>query len=373
MIKPVKILVIAGARPNFMKIAPIMHAMKNSEWLEALLVHTGQHYDVQMSSLFFEELQIPLPDISLEVGSDTQARQVARIMERFEPVCEEQKPQAILVVGDVNSTMACSIVAAKMNIRIVHVEAGIRSNDRSMPEEINRMVTDSLTDILLPPSRDAVENLLNEGHPASKIHLVGNIMIDTLLNSRSRINQSQILKDLGLKETGFVSLTLHRPSNVDNEDNFRKILGALDVIQKEIPIVFPVHPRTRKMIAGLGLNNYIVGMKNLIHCNPLGYFDFGKLISASRFVLTDSGGIQEETTVYGIPCITLRENTERPITVWEGTNELAGCDTQKIIAYARQILDGKWKKGKVPELWDGHTAQRIIEVLEKELYRNGEA
>jgi len=365
--KPVKILVIAGARPNFMKIAPIMHAMKASERLEPILVHTGQHYDVQMSSMFFDELQIPLPDISLEVGSDTQARQVARIMERFEPVCEEQKPQAILVVGDVNSTMACSIVAAKMGIRIIHVEAGIRSRDRSMPEEINRMVTDAISDILLPPSRDAVENLLAEGHAASKIHLVGNIMIDTLLNSKTKIEDSDILEKLGIKQGAFVSLTLHRPSNVDNEKNFRKILSALEVIQQEIPIVFPIHPRTRKMIDELGLGDYIAGMKNLILSEPMGYFDFGRLISASRFVLTDSGGIQEETTVYGIPCITLRENTERPVTAWEGTNELAGCDTQKIISFARLIMDGQWKKGKVPDLWDGHTAERIIAVLEKEL------
>jgi UDP-N-acetylglucosamine 2-epimerase len=367
MTKPVKILVIAGARPNFMKIAPIMRAMKASPRLEPILVHTGQHYDVQMSETFFNELQIPKPDISLEVGSDTHARQVARIMERFETVCDEQKPEAILVVGDVNSTMACSIVAAKKDIKIIHVEAGIRSRDRSMPEEINRMVTDAITDILLPPSSDAVENLLAEGHAAGKIHLVGNIMIDTLLSSRALIEKSDILEKLGLKQGGYVSLTLHRPSNVDNIENFRQILAALEVIQREIPIVFPIHPRTRKMITELGLSDYVDSLKNLILSNPLGYFDFGKLISASRFVLTDSGGIQEETTVYGIPCITLRENTERPITVWEGTNELAGCDTQKIVALARDIMDGRWKKGRIPELWDGHAAERIIAVLEKEL------
>ena len=367
MTKPVKILVIAGARPNFMKIAPIMRAMKASPRLEPILVHTGQHYDVQMSETFFNELQIPTPDISLEVGSDTHARQVARIMERFETVCDEQKPEAILVVGDVNSTMACSIVAAKKDIKIIHVEAGIRSRDRSMPEEINRMVTDAITDILLPPSSDAVENLLAEGHAAGKIHLVGNIMIDTLLSSRALIEKSDILEKLGLKQGGYVSLTLHRPSNVDNIENFRQILAALEVIQREIPIVFPIHPRTRKMITELGLSDYVDSLKNLILSDPLGYFDFGKLISASRFVLTDSGGIQEETTVYGIPCITLRENTERPITVWEGTNELAGCDTQKIVALARDIMDGRWKKGRIPELWDGHAAERIIAVLEKEL------
>lgn len=365
--KPVKVLIIAGARPNFMKIAPIMHAMRRSPKLEPILVHTGQHYDVKMSDTFFDELNIPRPDISLEVGSDTHARQVAKIMERFEPVCDEQKPQAILVVGDVNSTMACSIVAAKKEIKIIHVEAGIRSRDRSMPEEINRMVTDAITDILMPPSRDAVGNLLAEGHAPEKIHLVGNIMIDTLLESKDRINKSEILKTLNLQVGNFVSLTLHRPSNVDNMDNFRKILAALEIIQQELPIVFPIHPRTRKMISEFGLEDYVVSMKNLILTDPLGYFDFGKLISASRFVLTDSGGIQEETTVYGIPCITLRENTERPVTVWEGTNELAGCDTETIIALARQILDGNWKKGRIPELWDGAAAVRIISILEEVL------
>lgn len=365
--KPVKVLIIAGARPNFMKIAPIMHAMRKSSKLEPILVHTGQHYDVKMSDTFFDELNIPRPDISLEVGSDTHARQVAKIMERFEPVCDEQKPQAILVVGDVNSTMACSIVAAKKEIKIIHVEAGIRSRDRSMPEEINRMVTDAITDILMPPSRDAVGNLLAEGHAPEKIHLVGNIMIDTLLESKDRINKSEILKTLNLQVGNFVSLTLHRPSNVDNMDNFRKILAALETIQQELPIVFPIHPRTRKMIQEFGLEDYVVSMKNLILTDPLGYFDFGKLISASRFVLTDSGGIQEETTVYGIPCITLRENTERPVTVWEGTNELAGCDTETIIALARQILDGNWKKGRIPELWDGAAAGRIIRILEEVL------
>lgn len=365
--KPVKILVIAGARPNFMKIAPIMHAMHKSERLEPLLVHTGQHYDVMMSDTFFKELNIPRPDISLEVGSDTHARQVARIMERFEPVCDEHKPQAILVVGDVNSTMACSIVAAKKDIKIIHVEAGIRSRDRSMPEEINRMVTDSITDILMPPSKDAVENLLAEGHHASKIFLVGNIMIDTLMESGEKIGQSEILSRLNLKGRPFVSLTLHRPSNVDNIENFKKILAALEIIQLEIPIVFPIHPRTRKMIADFGLNDYVASMHNLILTDPLGYFDFGKLVSSSHFVLTDSGGIQEETTVYGIPCITLRENTERPVTVWEGTNELAGCDTDTIVALARKILDGKWKEGRIPELWDGKAAGRIIEILEKVL------
>ncbi|MFA6950184.1 MAG: UDP-N-acetylglucosamine 2-epimerase (non-hydrolyzing) [Lentimicrobiaceae bacterium] len=362
--KPIKILIIAGARPNFMKIAPIMHTMRQSAKLEPVLIHTGQHYDVQMSDTFFKELNIPHPDISLEVGSGTHAQQVARIMERFEPVCDEQKPRAILVVGDVNSTMACSIVAAKKDIKIIHVEAGIRSRDRSMPEEINRMVTDSITDILMPPSRDAVANLLAEGHCLDHIHLVGNIMIDTLLESQEMIGRSQILEKLGLNKGEYVSLTLHRPSNVDNIDNFKQILTALDHIQKELPIVFPIHPRTQKMIIRFGLEEYVSSLRNLILTEPLGYFDFGRLISQSRFVLTDSGGIQEETTVYGIPCITLRENTERPITVWEGTNELAGCDTEKIIMLAGKIMKGQWKESHIPELWDGKTAARIIKVLE---------
>jgi len=362
--KPVKILIIAGARPNFMKIAPIIHAMRLSEKLEPVLVHTGQHYDVLMSDTFFKELNIPQPDISLEVGSDTHARQVARIMERFEPVCDEYMPKAILVVGDVNSTMACSIVAAKKDIKVIHVEAGIRSRDRSMPEEINRMVTDSITDILMPPSKDAVENLLAEGHKPESIHLVGNIMIDTLLESQEMIKQSGILENLGLSAKSYVTLTLHRPSNVDNIENFRKILAALAFIQKEIPIVFPIHPRTRKMISEFGLEEHVASLKNLILTDPLGYFDFGRLISESRFVLTDSGGIQEETTVYGIPCITLRENTERPVTVWEGSNELAGCDTEKIIILAEKIFKGQWKESHIPELWDGKTAARIIKVLE---------
>lgn len=365
--KPYKILIIAGARPNFMKIAPIIHAMRLSEKLEPILVHTGQHYDVLMSDTFFKELNIPQPDISLEVGSDTHARQVAKIMERFEPVCDKYKPKAILVVGDVNSTMACSIVAAKKDIRIIHVEAGIRSRDRSMPEEINRMVTDSITDILMPPSRDAVENLLTEGHKPESIFLVGNIMIDTLLNSQEMIKKSGILDQFGLVAKKYVTLTLHRPSNVDNIENFRKILAALAVIQNEIPIVFPIHPRTRKMINEFGLGDYVASLSNLILTDPLGYFDFGRLISESGFVLTDSGGIQEETTVYGIPCITLRENTERPITILEGSNELAGCDTEKIILLADKILKGNWKESRIPELWDGNTASRIIKVLESVL------
>jgi UDP-N-acetylglucosamine 2-epimerase (non-hydrolysing) len=288
-------------------------------------------------------------------------------MEKFDVVCDDVNPDAILVVGDVNSTMACSLVAAKKGIKIIHVEAGIRSRDRTMPEEINRLVTDSITDFLLPPSQDAVENLLAEGHSPHTIQLVGNIMIDTLMMQQTGIQASSILEQFGLMEKEFVTLTLHRPSNVDDPTTFKRILDALFIIQSQIRIVFPVHPRTRKMIADMGLDSYISSMSNLTLCDPLGYYDFGKLVSESRFVLTDSGGIQEETTVYGIPCITLRENTERPITVSEGTNVLAGSDTAKIVEYSMQILDGKWKKGTIPQLWDGKTAERIVAFLERRL------
>lgn len=364
MAKPIKIINIVGTRPNFMKIAPIMQYMNQSPRIEPILLHTGQHYDAQMSENFFTELGIPQPDISLNIGSDTHARQVAHIMEKFDAVCDDLKPDAILVVGDVNSTMACSLVAAKKDIKIIHVEAGIRSRDRSMPEEINRLVTDSIADILLPPSQDAVENLLAEGHSPETIHLVGNIMIDTLVMHQPGIKSSAILQKLGLIEKEFVTLTIHRPSNVDDPETFKRILDALNIIQLKIRIIFPVHPRTRKMITDLNLDHYISAMPNLTLCDPLGYYDFGKLISASKFVLTDSGGIQEETTVYGIPCITLRENTERPITITEGTNEIAGSNTQKIVDFSMQILEGRWKNGKIPQLWDGKTAERIVRFIE---------
>jgi len=348
-----------------MKIAPIMKSMQLSTRIESILLHTGQHYDAQMSDTFFNELQIPRPDISLNIGSDSHARQVAHIMEKFDVVCDDTKPDAILVVGDVNSTMACSLVAAKKGIKIIHVEAGIRSRDRTMPEEINRLVTDSVADYLLPPSQDAVDNLLAEGHSPDSIQLVGNIMIDTLMLQQPGIQSSAVLDKFGLTEKEFATLTIHRPSNVDDPVTFKRILDALFIIQAKTRIIFPVHPRTRKMITDLGLGSYIKDMANLTLCDPLGYYDFGKLISESKFVLTDSGGIQEETTVYGIPCITLRENTERPVTITEGTNEIAGSDTSQIVKYSMQILEGKWKKGNIPYLWDGNTAKRIVDFIEE--------
>ncbi len=359
-----KVVNIVGARPNFVKIAPLMHAMEASTKMEAVLVHTGQHYDYNMSESFFKELQIPEPDVYLNVGSDTHGKQVAKIMKKFDDFCEEYQPDLVVVVGDVNSTMACSLVATKRHIKVAHIEAGIRSYDRGMPEEVNRIVTDSIADLLLPPSQDAVENLIKEGHTTDQIQLVGNIMIDTLLKNQQKILASNILQMLNVLPKEYALLTLHRPSNVDNTESLGNIIDALEVIQENIHIVFPVHPRTKKKIEEFGLMSRINQMENIVLTEPLGYFDFGKLVYDAKFVMTDSGGIQEETTVYQTPCITIRENTERPVTVLEGTNELAGADKVKIIDFANQILDGKWKKGIVPELWDGKTAERIVNVFE---------
>lgn len=358
-----KIINVVGTRPNFMKIAPIIRAMNNVDSIDHILVHTGQHYDHKMSKNFFDELEIPTPDVHLEVGSDTQTKQTAKIMIEFEKVCDAYQPDYILVVGDVNSTMACSVVAAKKNIEIVHVEAGIRSRDREMPEEINRLITDSITNYLLPPSQDAVENLLAEGHSKDKIALVGNVMIDTLLYSSEKIKASTILDEIGIEEKSYATLTMHRPSNTDDIHALSKILDALEQIQTNIPIIFPIHPRTEKMIKTFGLEERVNNMKNLKLLAPLGYFDFGKLIVDSKFVITDSGGIQEETTVYGIPCITIRKNTERPITITEGTNLLVGNDTMSIVNAADKILNGQWKKGNIPQFWDGKTAERIVDFL----------
>jgi len=360
-----KVVNIVGARPNFVKISPLIQAMHKSSFIKPVLLHTGQHYDYNMSENFFNELGIPKPDIYLGVGSASHGKQVAMIMKKFDEYCEEHNPDLVLVVGDVNSTMACSIVAVKRHIKVAHVEAGIRSLDRSMPEEINRIVTDSVSDILMPPTKDAIENLRNEGHSNDKIFLVGNIMIDTLLRQQHKIQKSKILSQFDLRTKEYALLTLHRPSNVDDIIELTNIIDAIENIQQKIKIVFPVHPRTRGKIEEFELSERIDEMKNFIMTDPLGYADFGKLVYDSRFVLTDSGGIQEETTVYNIPCITLRKNTERPVTVWEGTNELAGSNTDLILEFADKILDNNWKSGKVPELWDGKTSERIVDVLAK--------
>jgi UDP-N-acetylglucosamine 2-epimerase (non-hydrolysing) len=362
-----KVINVVGARPNFMKVAPIVAAMKKRPHkFLPLVVHTGQHYDVAMSDTFFSDLELPTPDTHLGVGSGTHAAQTAAAMERFEPLVKDEKPDWVVVVGDVNSTLACALVCVKLGTKVAHVEAGLRSRDRTMPEEINRILTDQIADLLFTTSADADQNLIAEGIPAERIRLVGNVMIDSLIKNLKRAQQSTIKNQLDLAEGSYAVLTLHRPSNVDNRQTFTRILDALEAISRSLPIVFPVHPRTRKTIADLGLAKRVEAISNLRLIDPLGYLDFINLYSGARLVLTDSGGIQEETTFLGIPCLTLRENTERPVTVQLGTNVIVGTDTQRIIAAATTALNGSSGRQSQPvPLWDGHTADRILDALEE--------
>jgi UDP-N-acetylglucosamine 2-epimerase (non-hydrolysing) len=353
-----KILNVVGARPNFMKIAPIMEAMRTEPALDAVLVHTGQHYDEGMSEVFFRDLGLPVPDIHLGVGSGTHAGQTARIMVEFEKVCLAQKPDLILVVGDVNSTMACAIVAAKLLVHVAHVEAGLRSFDRSMPEEINRLVTDTIADLLFTTSRDADENLKREGVAAAKIHFVGNVMIDTLLKHRAKAEALDVIRHMELEAHNFALVTLHRPSNVDHPDVLGDILEALRLISRTMPVVLPIHPRTRRRVDEFGLS--AAGIRVV---DPLGYLEFLNLMSNARLVLTDSGGLQEETTILEIPCLTLRHNTERPVTIDYGTNIMVGPDKTRILAAFERIVSGDWRPAGPPELWDGHAAERIVQVI----------
>ena len=362
----VEVLHVVGARPNFMKAAPVLRALEQ-RWVEQRLVHTGQHYDRNMSEVFFEELDLPKPDIDLGVGSGSHTFQTAEVMKRLEPVLEEHQPNLVLVYGDINSTVAAAMVAARLHIPVAHVEAGLRSFDRKMPEEINRVVTDAISDFLFTTERSAEENLTNEGIAAEKIYFVGNVMIDTLLRSREIAKKSQIISDVGLQPGQYAVLTLHRPSNVDDEEVFKDILAALAVICEHIPIVFPAHPRTQARLESFGLQPRVEAMAKLIVTKPLGYLDFVHLFSNSRFVLTDSGGLQEETTALGIPCLTLRENTERPITISDGTNLLVGSNKEKIIAESQNILAGRGKSGRIPELWDGKASQRIVKIIAEQL------
>jgi UDP-N-acetylglucosamine 2-epimerase (non-hydrolysing) len=359
-----KVINVVGARPNFMKVAPIVEAMKRREReFTPLVVHTGQHYDASMSDAFFSDLDLPQPDVYLDVGSASHAAQTAAVMERFEPVVLEHRPDWVLVVGDVNSTLACALVCVKLGVKVAHVEAGLRSRDRTMPEEINRLLTDQIADLLFTPSADANENLLAEGIPDARIRLVGNVMIDSLYKHLERSRQSRIGERLGLTEKTYAVLTLHRPTNVDNPVVFGRILDALEVISEQLPIVVPVHPRTRKTIAQLGFEERIAQMQGLRLIDPLGYLDFLSLYSNARLVLTDSGGIQEETSVLGIPCLTLRENTERPITVTLGTNRIVGTDPEKIVVAALAALDEPIRTNISIPLWDGHAADRIVAAL----------
>jgi len=364
-----KVINVAGARPNFMKIAPIVAAMRRrAPEFQPLLIHTGQHYDDAMSEAFFRDLNLPRPDVYLNVGSGTHAAQTAAVMQAFEPVVIRERPDWVVVVGDVNSTLACALVCAKLNVKVAHVEAGLRSRDRSMPEEVNRLLTDQIADLLLTPSRDGDANLRAEGIPEARIRFVGNVMIDSLMTQLGRARQSSVLTMLKLQEESYAVLTLHRPSNVDEQAAFVRILDALEEIARRLPIVFTAHPRTRKMVDELGLGPRIQSMKNLRVIDPVGYLDFLRLTSCARLVLTDSGGVQEETTVLGIPCITLRENTERPITVEMGTNAIAGTDTNKIIAAADRALSNPLPGSnvRIPEFWDGRAADRILDALVSE-------
>ncbi len=365
-----KIAVVAGARPNFMKVAPILAELRRFPGeFTPLLVHTGQHYDYRMSDIFFKELELPAPDRYLGAQGAGAVAQTADILLKFDPVLEEEKPDLVLVVGDVTSTLACTLAAAKRDLPVAHVEAGLRSGDRRMPEELNRVATDALSDLLFTYSPDADANLMAENAPASCIHRVGNVMIDTLVRFRPLAAQSRILEELGLAPGGYALATLHRPSNVDDPQVLQGILEAFEEMQQRLPLVFQVHPRTRKNIEAFGLGALLGRMKNLHLLEPTGYLDFLKLQEGARLALVDSGGIQEETTVLGVPCLTLRENTERPITIEQGTNLLVGCRREEIVAAAFAVLEGRAKKGGIPELWDGQAAGRLVAVLKQGIPR----
>jgi UDP-N-acetylglucosamine 2-epimerase (non-hydrolysing) len=350
------ILHVVGARPNLMKVAPVLSALKQYSKIKQSLIHTGQHYDTNMSDVFFEQLAIPAPDVNLGVGSGSHARQTAEIMTRFEPVVVERKPDLVLVYGDVNSTVATALVCSKLLIQVGHVEAGLRSFDRAMPEEINRLLTDQLADLLFTPSEDGNKNLEREGIPANKVHKVGNVMIDSLV----RLLPVAINQKLNGLPNRYVLVTLHRPANVDDDHALKVILGYLLELNSELKVVFPVHPRTRRRIADFGIDVSQLDLRE-----PLPYIEFLALQRRATAVVTDSGGIQEETTYLKVPCLTLRNNTERPVTVTMGTNILVGQDGTMLRAELTKILQGKQKQGTVPPLWDGHSGERIAEILSK--------
>ena len=358
-----KIIVVAGARPNFMKVAPLLEALRRvgGEGIGVVLVHTGQHYDRAMSDSFFNDLEIPAPDVHLGVGSGTHAEQTARVMVAFEQTCVQKLPDWVVVVGDVNSTLACAITAKKLNICLAHVEAGLRSGDRTMPEEINRLCTDAITDLFFTTDAIASDNLVREGVASDKIHMVGNTMIDTLLRHIDRARRLPLPE--GVEAGKYAVITMHRPANVDNITTLLGLSRVITQMASRIPIVFPVHPRTRAKLEASGCLNLLSAEPNIHLVEPLSYLPFLGLVARSRFVLTDSGGIQEETTVLGIPCLTMRSNTERPITCELGSNTLVGSDPLRILQAAEAVLDGIGRQSRIPENWDGHAAERIVRVL----------
>ena len=360
---------IAGARPNFMKIAPAYHELKKQDWCQPVIVHTGQHYDVEMSDNFFRDLELPRPDVNLDVGSGSHAEQTAGVMVAYERLCRHQRPDWTVVVGDVNSTIACALAATKLGIPVAHLEAGLRSRDRTMPEEINRILTDAIADLLWTPSPDADENLRGEGVPPERIERVGNIMIDSYELLRERIEQERMREKFGLQAQEYGVVTLHRPSNVDRRETLAPIIEALAEISKRLPLVFPLHPRTRARLEALGLAETISSLARIHLIRPISYVPFMSLVREARLVITDSGGVQEETTYLGIPCLTLRENTERPITIEQGTNRLTRADT--LVDAVNSILENGWAAGVRPALWDGHTAERVAESLRRRLRRGG--
>jgi UDP-N-acetylglucosamine 2-epimerase (non-hydrolysing) len=370
--KKYKIILIAGARPNFMKIAPLMHALKNHPTLEAILVHTGQHYDEKMSHSFFDQLNIPKPQINLEVGSGSHAVQTARIMEKFEAVCFSEKPDMVLVVGDVNSTAACSLVAAKLHIKVCHYEAGLRSRDREMPEEINRLVTDAITDLYITTSDDASENLRSEGVDPENIYMLGNLMIDSLVGHLEQASMRKVeltglsgqLLDMSWMSgsTSYAVMTFHRPSNVDDEKTLGVLVEEWIKTSELMPIIFPLHPRTESMLVKFNLLEKLNSSPNIHLTGPMGYLDFLKVVSSSALVITDSGGIQEETTYLKIPCLTIRPGTERPITIWEGSNQLGSAET--LSKKSHEAIQRSRDEYRTPKYWEGQAAYRIVELLE---------
>jgi UDP-N-acetylglucosamine 2-epimerase (non-hydrolysing) len=358
-----RIGLVAGARPNFMKVAPLWSALSRRAGLEPVLVHTGQHYDRALSGLFFEQLGLPEPDVNFGVGSSSPARQTGEVMQAFERWCGEQRPDVVVVVGDVNSTLACAIVAVKAGIRLAHVEAGLRSFDRAMPEEINRILVDSIADLLFVSEPAGVENLRREGADPARVHLVGNVMIDSLLRHREAAKSSDVVERLGLSDAPHAVATLHRPGNVDDPVRLRALLEVLATIARDVTTVLPLHPRTRARAQESGLES-LLRAEGLLVIEPLGYLDFVHLVSTAAVVLTDSGGVQEESTVLGVPCLTLRDNTERPITIEQGTNRLAGTEPESILREWRRLRDEPRRLASVPDLWDGRAAERIATILE---------